>query len=139
MTQFRAVPLALAVTLAIFIGCNSELPIQQTSNRQSQPPQSTSTASIPAPPEVKDSAYTFEPATRVAAVDGLIRVEEPGFACPTICDLDDDGRVDLVVGQFASGKMKWYRNMAADGNLPEYAEGQWIQCGDEPAEVPGVS
>ena len=68
-----------------------------------------------------------------------ISVEAPGYACPTFFDFDGDGAEDLIVGQFNGGKMKWYRNTAAADETPEFAAGEWVSCGDEPAEVPGVS
>lgn len=67
-----------------------------------------------------------------------IAVEAPGYACPTLFDFDSDGVDDLIVGQFNGGKMTWYRNVAGANATPEYATGEWVHCGDEPAEVPGV-
>ena len=87
---------------------------------------------------VPDSTYRFESCLRLTAGGTPITVESPGYACPTVADVDGDGVDDLVVGQFAGGKMKWYRNTANETKAPEYAVGKWIQCDDEPAEVPGV-
>lgn len=131
---------SLVFPLALLVACNSS----------NQPPQSTTSATvepetiinqaaaIPAS-EITDSTYAFEAPVRIDAAGEPIAVEEPGFACPTIYDFDADGKDDLIVGQFNSGKMKWYRNMADAGQMAEYAAGEWIHCGDEPAEVPGVS
>jgi hypothetical protein len=66
--------------------------------------------------------------------DGPIRVEAPGYACPSWFDVDEDGREDLVVGQFLGGKMKVYRNLG-DGR---FAAGEWLEADGETAEVPGV-
>ena len=85
------------------------------------------------------ASYDFEPAMLVKADGRRIMVEKPGYACPTLFDLDKDGVEDLIVGQFAQGKMKWYRNVSSPDETPEYAAGEWITTGDSPAEVPGVS
>ena len=89
-------------------------------------------------PEAKPSDYEFQAAMRVEAAGEPIEVESPGYACPSLFDLDEDGAEDLIVGQFNGGKMKWYRNLSSPGEAPEYAEGEWINSGDSPAEVPGV-
>ena len=90
-------------------------------------------------PSVPASKYQFETAFRIKAANTPISVESPGYACPTIADVDGDGVDDLVVGQFRQGKMKWYRNAAKSNQTPDYEPGQWIESGSEPAEVPGVS
>lgn len=94
----------------------------------------------PKVPDAPDSSYQFESAVMLLQSEGEpISVQSPGYACPTVADIDGDGADDLIVGQFASGKMKWYRNTAGETKSPEYAVGQWIQSDDQPAQVPGVS
>ena len=87
---------------------------------------------------VSDSMYQFEPPMMLKADGTPIAVESPGYACPTIADVDGDGVDDLVVGQFNGGKMHFYRNLSAADELPKYASQQWINTGSTPAEVPGV-
>jgi hypothetical protein len=88
--------------------------------------------------KIELASFQFDAPVRIKAGDEFVKVETPGFACPTMADVDQDGKMDLVVGQFASGKMKLFRNIAADSDTPEFAEGVWIKTGDEIAEVPGV-
>ena len=76
----------------------------------------------------------FEPPVRLKAGEAFIQVEAPGYAFPSWADADGDGKKDLVVGQFARGAMKVYRNLG-DGKL---AEGKWLEAGGKVAEVPGV-
>lgn len=76
----------------------------------------------------------FDAPVRLKAAGEPIRVEEPGYAAPCLVDVDGDGRKDLVVGQFAGGKMKVFRRNA-DGS---FAEGTWLRAGGKIAEVPGV-
>ena len=85
-----------------------------------------------------DLAGMFEAPIRLKAGDNIVSVESPGYACPTIADVDGDGRQDLVVGQFAGGYMQFCRNVAALGQPPEFAAAEWLKSGDDRAEVPGV-
>lgn len=76
----------------------------------------------------------FTPPERLKAGAKLVQVEEPGYAAPCWHDVDGDGKKDLIVGQFADGKMKVYRGLGG-GQL---AAGEWLRAGGEIAEVPGV-
>ena len=118
--------LLLAVLL---VGCTQQEPVQTVK------PQS------PVSPihQLADSAdYGFEAPVQLTADGDPIQVERPGYACPTMADVDGDGSIDLVVGQFNQGKMHFFRNIAGVGMPPEFAAGEWIMSGEEPATVPGV-
>ena len=84
--------------------------------------------------EGKGLAHLFEAPVRLKAADGYVRTEQPGYASPTWHDVDGDGKRDLVVGQFAGGKIRVYRNTGAG----TFAAGEWLMAGGEVAEVPGV-
>lgn len=76
----------------------------------------------------------FEAPVRMKGGDELIRVESPGYAAPAWTDIDGDGQKDLLVGQFAQGKIRVFKNQGG-GTL---AEGEWLQAEGATAEVPGV-
>ena len=76
----------------------------------------------------------FGAPVRLTAGDGFVKVEAPGYAAPCLADVDGDGKKDLVVGQFADGKMKVHKNLGG-GKL---AEGRWLEVDGAVAEVPGV-
>ena len=90
-------------------------------------------------PNVSGFQYRFESGMILQANGEPIAVESPGYACPTIADVDGDGVDDLVVGQFNGGKMHFHKNLSKSDEIPKYASQQWIMTGPEPAQVPGVS
>ena len=76
----------------------------------------------------------FEAPMRMKGGESFVSVEAPGWACPCWADVDGDGRKDLLVGQFAGGKIAVHRNLG-DGKL---AARKWLEAGGKVAEVPGV-
>jgi len=76
----------------------------------------------------------FEKAVRLKGGDEFVRVEGPGWAAPCLADVDRDGKVDLLVGQFNKGKIRLYKGL---GDM-KFAKGQWLEAGEKVAEVPGV-
>lgn len=90
-----------------------------------------------APTTPSGDTATFEAPVRLLAAGEPVAVDAPGYACPTLVDLDGDGLRDLVVGQFKDGKMHRFLNVGTK-EAPEYGEGDYVMTGDEPALVPGV-
>jgi hypothetical protein len=76
----------------------------------------------------------FEPPVRMRAGDSFVKVEAPGYACPSWHDVDKDGKKDLVVGQFSKGKMKVHKGLGGT----KLATGEWLRADGAVAEVPGV-
>src|SRR5437867_2230879 len=56
-----------------------------------------------------------------------------GHCGPTLADVDGDGKLDLVVGDF-SGHFTWYKNIGTTTS-PQYAAGKPIIADGKPAEV----
>src|SRR5215471_8257015 len=79
-------------------------------------------------------AVEFADPVRLKSGSEPIRVESPGYACPCWADIDGDGKKDLLVGQFAGGKIRVFKNLG-DAKL---AQGVWLQAGGRVAEIPGV-
>ena len=79
-------------------------------------------------------AADFEPPVRLKGGDAAVRVEAPGYACPCWADVDGDGTKDLLVGQFAKGKIQVFKGLGG----AKLAAGTWLQAEGQVAEVPGV-
>lgn len=82
--------------------------------------------------------FAFQDPVRIEADGEPIKVDQPGYACPTLADVNEDGKLDLVVGQFQGGKMRFFKNISEKSDGFEFAAEQWINTGDKAAEVPGV-
>jgi hypothetical protein len=80
------------------------------------------------------SAIEFAPPVRLTAGGVPIRVEAPGYACPCLADVDGDGKLDLLVGQFNGGKIHFFKGLGGG----QFAKGTWLQADRSVAEVPGV-
>jgi hypothetical protein len=80
------------------------------------------------------SAIEFAPPVRLKADGVPIRVESPGYACPCLADVDGDGKLDLLVGQFNQGKIRVFKGLGGG----KFAKGTWLKAEGKAAEVPGV-
>src|SRR4051812_32687407 len=76
----------------------------------------------------------FQPPVRLKAGGAAIRVEAPGYAAPCWADVDGDGKMDLLVGQFNKGKIQVFKGLGGG----KFAKGSWLQAEGKEAEVPGV-
>ena len=79
-------------------------------------------------------AADFEAPVMLMGGDEPVRVDSPGYAAPCRADVNGDGHMDLLVGQFSGGKI-WFYPGDADGKL---GKGDYLKAGSEVASVPGV-
>ncbi len=56
-------------------------------------------------------------------------------AAPLYVDYDEDGRKELLVGQFGGGKLRIYRNKGTD-DAPVFEGFTWFEAGGEIASIP---
>ena len=80
------------------------------------------------------AAADFADPVRLMAGGKAIKVESPGYACPSWVDIDGDGKPELLVGQFRGGKIQVFKHLGD----AKFATGYWLQVEGKPAEVPGV-
>lgn len=136
-TTLRASLLAGGLPLALMAGLAISPALGQEAEGSADRSAETADADQPERPKVGKDRELAAPVA-LKGGDELIAVESPGYACPTMADVDGDGKVDLVVGQFAGGKMMYFRNVAETGQSPKFEAKQWLTSGDERAQVPGV-
>jgi len=89
-------------------------------------------------PQPKSAGFEFEKPFRVEADGQAIAVESPGYASPTMADVDGDGVPDLVVGQFREGNLQFFKNLAGKNEAPRFAASEWLMTDGKRAMVPGV-
>ena len=76
----------------------------------------------------------FHPPIRLTADGKPIRVENPGYAAPCWADVNEDGKKDLLVGQFNGGKIRVYKSLGDN----KFDAGNWLKADGAVAEIPGV-
>jgi hypothetical protein len=62
-------------------------------------------------------------------------VEHDGHAAPFAGDLDGDGRLTLLVGQYYEGRLRVYRNTGTR-RRPVFDSFTWFEAGGKPGRVP---
>ena len=75
----------------------------------------------------------LEPAVKLLA-DGKPFHVQIGHAAPYVYDYNEDGKKDLLVGQFGEGKCRIYLNQGTDA-APVFEDFTWLMAGDEPAKT----
>ena len=73
-------------------------------------------------------AGDFAAPVKIQAGGQPIDVKEIGHSAPFVADLDDDGRKDLLVGQFRDGKLRIYRNLGTNAQ-PRFDKLTWFKEG----------
>jgi hypothetical protein len=84
--------------------------------------------------EIESRDADFERPVLLTAGDAAIRAESPGWAAPAWVDLNGDGQMRLLVGQFRDGKIQVFKHVEGE----KFEPGDWLQAEGEVAEVPGV-
>jgi hypothetical protein len=67
--------------------------------------------------------------------DGKAISVDVGHAAPCVADWNGDGKPDLLVGQFGSGKLRIYLNEGTRAE-PRFGKFTWFQAGGQDGKVP---
>lgn len=84
--------------------------------------------------EVAVLSPELKPPVRLEA-DGKPIDTAIGHAAPHLTDIDGDGKLDLLVGQFGEGILWIYKNVGTN-SAPRYAAGVKFKGGKEDGRVP---
>jgi hypothetical protein len=92
-------------------------------------------APVPGAPSPGAQSPQFHAPVRVTAGVKALRVDECGHAAPAWGDIDNDGKPDLIVGQFAHAWMRAYRHV----NGASFTAGKLVEAAGAIAIVPEIS
>jgi hypothetical protein len=79
-------------------------------------------------------AAEFQPGVKLEA-DGKPIDVEIGHLVPCVVDWNGDGKKDLIVGQFAGGKIRLYLKQGTD-NAPVFKDFSYLQAGGKEISLP---
>lgn len=95
-------------------------------------------AAAVAGPSLAAADFAFSQPRQLNGGDKPIEVESPGYAAPSVADLNGDGVPDLLVGQFRDGKLGFYKGSKGEDGKLSFGAHEWLQAGGEIAKIPGV-
>lgn len=95
-------------------------------------------AAVAGPSALAAADFKFTEPQQVKGGDKFIEVEAPGYAAPSLADLNGDGVPDLLVGQFRDGKIGFYKGTKGEDGRLSFGDHEWLQAGGEIAKIPGV-
>ena len=92
-------------------------------------------AALLASPLNAEDRGELAPPVRVTVAGKPLDVGGVGYAAPFVGDCDGDGVHDLLVGQFAEGKLRIYRNEGTN-DRPRFETFTWFLEGKPEGRVP---
>jgi len=124
MTKKRIIMIwgvVLVAAFAVLVGCKKESP----------PPDSRVAQESKA--EGLAGSTTFEEGVKIAAGDEPIDVRV-GHLVPCSVDWNNDGKKDLVIGQFSEGSIRLYLNTGTDTE-PVFKDFALLEAGGKPIKL----
>ena len=129
--------LATMLVLTGLAGCKKSEPAPESQSGQTQQITAEKTAVEPRPqqdvePAVADEAKLAK-GVKLEAAGEPIDVEV-GHLVPHTCDWNNDGKKDLIVGQFKNGAIRLYLNQGTD-SAPVFGESSLVKAGGKPIRL----
>ena len=138
---------ALGALMALMVlhGCKKSPPApegQQSTSRQSAAPvaQKVVGPRITEPTEADKAEMRialensdFQQGVRLRAAHEIIDIKV-GHLVPHVTDWNNDGKKDMLVGQFSGGMIHLYLNIGIE-EAPIFAEGEILHAGDKPIRL----
>ena len=93
------------------------------------------TASLLAAPASAGELSDLLPPVQAQADGRPLDVQREGHAAPFFGDFYEDGGLCLLVGQFADGRLRVYRNVGTRAK-PRFDSYTWFEAGGKVASVP---
>lgn len=129
----------VAATLALtaIVGCKKSEPVPESQSSQTKQVPAEKTAIEPTPKQDVAPAVAGEP--KFAAGVKLEAAGKPidvkvGHLVPHVCDWNNDGKKDLLVGQFLNGAIRLYLNQGTNA-APVFGESSFLQAGGKPIRL----
>lgn len=88
---------------------------------------------VSSPPDAS-AQRSFEKGVRIMSGGKPIDVEI-GHSVPTVADWNNDGKKDLVVGQFGKGMIRLYQNNGTDSK-PSFTGFEYLKAGGTQISLP---
>ena len=89
---------------------------------------------VPSAEPPPDAPDLFAPPVKLTAGDAVIDVTV-GHAAPFVADMNGDGKLDLLVGQFGQGRLLFFANVGTN-DAPKLAKGEFVKAGGAELSVP---
>ena len=78
--------------------------------------------------------FAFEEPIVLESEGSPIELDSPGYAAPCWADIDQDGKAELLVGQFSKGKIAVYEE---ESDL-KFGKREWLKANRKVASISGV-
>ncbi|MCP4728291.1 MAG: VCBS repeat-containing protein [bacterium] len=88
---------------------------------------------VSSPPDAS-AQRSFEKGVRIMS-DGKPIDVDIGHSVPTVADWNNDGKKDLIVGQFGKGKIRLYLNNGTDSK-PAFTGFEYLKAGGKMISLP---
>lgn len=121
------------VGISVFFGCKKSIPVPGGGGGDANDSAGGDSPAQFSKSDETASQFKFAEGKRIVAGDEPINVEV-GHLVPCVVDWNNDGKKDLVVGQFRNGAIRLYLNGGTDA-APVFGEFTMLEAGGKPIKL----